>query len=106
MLGTASDWDKYPEVPTLQASGCMVHLVNYVTGTLVGAHHLDEISGLPSVFNMEVYDPFVSPGSAIEPTVDIKTDAGWVQLVNDDEDALERDYAEIVRLMPAMFRVE
>jgi hypothetical protein len=106
MLGTASDWDKYPGLPSLRASGCMVHLVNYASGRVVDVHHLDDIAGLSSVFNMEVYDPFVSPGSVIEPTVDIKTDAGWVQLVNDDDYALERDYAEIVRLMPTMFQVE
>jgi biotin carboxylase len=106
MLGTASDWDRYPDLPSLQASGCMVHLVNYASGRVVGAHSLDEIAGLSSVFNMEVYDSFLSPGSTIEPTVDIKTDAGWVQLVNDDDEVLERDYAEIVRLMPTMFQVE
>jgi hypothetical protein len=98
--------DKYPDIPTLRAHGSMVHLVNYASGELAGPpNYMEEIAGLPSVLDMEVYDGFLAPGSVIEPTVDIKTDAGWVQLVSDDTDELERDYSKILEWMPTMFEV-
>jgi hypothetical protein len=66
---------------------------------------LDEINGLPSVYAMEVYDYF-EPGSRIEKTVDIRSDSGWVHLINDDEDQFQEDYNRIVELMPEMFLVK
>lgn len=81
----------------------MVHLVNYNKGALVATHFLDDMKELPSVLAFEVYPEFLQPGSMIEPTVDIRSDAGWVQLVNDDYGQLERDYRKIVEWMPGMF---
>jgi len=105
LLGDDDDWDTYPDLPTLRAAGCMVHLVNYQSGTLVQTHHIDTLSELPSVLNLEVYEDFSTPGSVIEPTRDIRTDAGWVQLVNEDRAELEKDYETIIQLMPSMFQV-
>jgi hypothetical protein len=98
--------DRYPDVPQLRAHGCMVHLVCYASGDLAGPpRHLREMSELPTVVDWEVYDAFCAPGSRVGPTVDITTDAGWVQLAGDDPDEVERDYARIVEWMPTMFDV-
>jgi hypothetical protein len=54
-----------------------------------------------------VYHHFLELGGEILPTVDIKTDAGWVQLLHPNKDILERDYQRIVEeLMPILFEVE
>mmetsp|Transcript_23534 Transcript_23534/g.48859 ORF Transcript_23534/g.48859 Transcript_23534/m.48859 type:complete len:542 (-) Transcript_23534:29-1654(-) len=100
------DWELYPSEPTLRAYGCMVHLVNYESGILQGVNHLDDMSDLPSFFKGQVYDNFQAEGESIEPTVDIRSDAGWVQLLNQDLQELERDFRQIVDWMPSMFNVE
>ena len=41
----------------------------------------------------------------MKPTTDIRSDAGWVQLINEDADSLQRDYEQIVKWMPTMFQV-
>lgn len=105
-LGSEEDWDKYPDLPTLRAAGCMVHLVNYESGKLVQNHHIGAINDMPSVLDFEIYSEFCTPGVEIKKTLDIKTDAGWVQLINDDRDNLEEDYKKIVDLMPTMFQVD
>jgi hypothetical protein len=51
-----------------------------------------------------VYDDFQS-GESVRPTTDIRTDAGWVQLVNADAQQQEEDYQKIVKWMPSMFDV-
>ena len=99
-------WDLYPSEPALRAFGAMVHLVNYETGPLSHVQHLDEISQLPSFFEGEVYEKFQTEGVVIEPTIDIRSDAGWIQIVNEDLQQLEADYKEIVKRMPTMFQVE
>jgi len=102
-LGGDEDWEQFPDLPTLRAHGSMVHLVNYAKGRLKQYHHLQEMSDLPSVFDCEVYEKFLSPGEVIEPTIDIRSDAGWAQLINPDPEALEKDYEQIVSWMPTMF---
>ncbi|GAX26982.1 hypothetical protein FisN_9Lh288 [Fistulifera solaris] len=104
-FGGDDEWDQYPELPTLQAHGCMVHLVNYARGSLVQVHHLKDISALPSVLEFEVYEEFQTPSTWLEPTIDIRTDAGWVQLINEDPEALQHDYEQILAWMPDMFSV-
>jgi ATP-grasp domain len=107
MLGDESDWDDIPDRPVLVAHGCMVHLVNYAqAGRLTHNNHLQAMVDLPSVMDCEVYEAFCTPGSYIEPTVDIRSDAGWAQLVNQDADELHRDYEQIVRWMPTMFATQ
>lgn len=102
-----SEWwnGKYPLLPTLRAAGCMAHLVCFQSGTVVGVNHLDEIQSLESVFDSEIYDTFSTLGSFIEPTVDIRTDAGWVQMIHEDSAHLRRDFDRIVELMPTLFNV-
>lgn len=103
-LGTNERWDEYPDKPKLRCAGCMVHLINYNEGTVVQTHHIDTISDLPSVLDFEIYSEFCTPGEVIKPTIDIRTDAGWVQLVNENRGELEDDYKKIVDLMPTMFQ--
>jgi len=102
-LGGEDDWANYPDMPLLRAHGCMVHLVNYASGCLKQNFYLQEISDLPSVFDYEVYERFCTPGERIEPTLDIRSDAGWAQLINEDPDELQRDFEQIVKWMPSMF---
>ena len=101
------DWDALPELPTTRLHAAMVHLVCHKEGTLTGLNMdaLNEISAMESVFDREIYDSFTEVGSRVEPTINIRTDAGWIHLVNDDKDAFERDYERIVELMPALFEV-
>jgi biotin carboxylase len=104
-LGSDEDWDKFPDLPFLCAHGCMVHLVNTKKGILQDVRHLQELHDLPSVMNWQVYEHFATQGEAIEPTIDIRTDAGWVQLANEDPQEMQRDFEQIVAWMPTMFQV-
>ena len=105
-LGSRENWDGYPDHPSLRAFGCMAHLVNYKTGRLMNMFHFGELNDLPSVLDWEVYENFATPGLEIQPTVDIRSDAGWVQMINDDREALLRDFEQIVEWMPTMFQVD
>jgi hypothetical protein len=102
-LGEDEDWSRVPEFPQLHAFGCMVHLVNYASGNLKQVFHVQEMSQLESVLDYEVYEQFLTPGEKIEPTVDIRSDAGWVQLINEDREKLDQDFNKIVAWMPSMF---
>ena len=89
-------------------NAAMVHLVNDKKGVLkrLNEQALYEIQGMDSVLDLEVYPDFLKPGvSIIEPTVDIKTDAGWIQMLNPDREIFERDYRRIIELMPTLFEV-
>jgi ATP-grasp domain len=102
-------WDLLAEFPrNLKRRGAMVHLVNYQHGRLshINEAALDEIQSMESVLNMEVYESFLELGQMITPTIDIRSDAGWVQLVNDDDDAFRRDYNRIIELMHIIFGVD
>jgi ATP-grasp domain len=106
-LGDDGTWDKIPNRPTLRRFGCMVHLVNSAKpGKLVQNFHLQDMVDLPSVYDCEVYSSFCSPGSYIKPTIDIRSDAGWAQLINENADVLQRDYEQIVQWMPLMFQTD
>lgn len=97
------EWSSIPNIPTLRAFGCMAHLVNSRSGVLARTHHIEEMANLPSVFESEIYENFRSPGQEIAPTVDIRTDAGWAQLINPDRQELDRDYNQIEKWMDTMF---
>ncbi|KAL7570473.1 hypothetical protein ACA910_004257 [Epithemia clementina (nom. ined.)] len=116
-----SVWDLYPENPSLRRFGCMVHLVNFAQGILRRVRYMPEMSELPSFYQGQLYESFQPPeddddddsndraedqDKMIQPTVDIRSDAGWVQLINDDYEQLQRDYHHIVDWMPSMFDVE
>lgn len=102
------DWDSLPEVPSLRMNGATAHLVSYASGRLKQVHiqHLDEINNMQSVLEMEVYPEYLTEGEEIRKTIDIRSDAGYVLMVNDDEDALRRDYERIVELMPLLFETD
>lgn len=106
MLGDDEDWQQFPDAPLLRGHGCMVHLVNFAKGQLKEVRHLDEMSSLSSFLDGEVYEYFLTPGEEIKPTIDIRSDAGWVQLINENEEDLNTDYKQIVDWMPDMFHVE
>ena len=101
-------WDLLPDRPVTRAFGAMVHLVNHQKGKLVAVNTegLTEMQEMESVLDMHVYPHFLEEGAEIAPTVDIRTDSGWVQLINDDQEAFQRDYNRIVELMPTLFVVE
>jgi len=99
------NWNDLPTLPTLQAHGAVVHLVCSVSGRVTSHQHFDEIENLDSFVAMDIYDNF-SVGQIVSPTIDIKTDAGWVHLVNDDPVQFDQDYKRIVELMPHLFEVE
>lgn len=101
-------WDDVPERPTTRACGAVVHLVCYQEGELVEIKDeiLNEIESLPSVYAMEIYDHFQIIGNHIQKTIDIRSDCGWVHLINDDQDQFKKDYDRIVELMPLMFVVK
>lgn len=108
LLGNDEDWDIYPNEPPneLLSFGCMVHLVNYESGILKQIHHLNEIQNLSSFYQGQIYDKYQTVGEMIQPTINIRTDAGYIQLINKNHDQLQKDYEHIVRLMPTMFEVE
>lgn len=105
LVGHDITWDDYPTLPSVRARAAMVHLVNHATGRLVSVNGvaLNEIQRLESVLDMEVYSSFLEIGGIISPTVDIRSDAGWVQLVNDDAEVFQDDYQRILDLMPTLF---
>jgi hypothetical protein len=102
------EWSLLPDRPVLRAFGSMVHLVNHAEGKLVAVNEdaLREIQAMESVLDLQVYNSFLEPGRDITATIDIRSDAGWVQLINDDPEAFVRDYDRIVELMPTLFLVE
>lgn len=102
------DWDLIPHIPSKRMNAAMIHLVNSKEGTLkcVNNDALYEIEAMASVGNMEVYNKFLNVGTKIHPTIDIKTDAGWIQLVNPDAEIFNADFQRIIELMPTLFEVE
>mmetsp|Transcript_31746 Transcript_31746/g.35572 ORF Transcript_31746/g.35572 Transcript_31746/m.35572 type:complete len:614 (+) Transcript_31746:169-2010(+) len=102
------DWDLVPNYPSTRMNGAMVHLVNDKKGILkrLNEKALYEIQRMDSVWDLEVYPGFLEEGiSYIEPTIDIKSDAGWIQLLHPSKEIFERDYERIIELMPSLFEV-
>ena len=67
-------------------------------------NHLERIGSMSSVVQAELYDHF-REGNVIEKTMDIRTDAGWLHMMNEDEEVLWAEYEEVVKLMETMFEV-
>jgi len=102
------NWDLLPDYPSTRLNAAMVHLVNDKRGVLkrLNENALYEIQSMESVIDLEVFPEFLEPGiSRIEPTVDIKTDAGWIQMLHPDNKIFQRDYQRIMELMPTLFEV-
>jgi predicted ATP-grasp superfamily ATP-dependent carboligase len=108
--GLRLDWDLLPHIPTRRMKGAMVHLSCFVSGKLksVNERALYEIQQMESVLDLEVYGYFLQVGNQLEKTIDIRTDCGWVQMVNPsgDSESFERDFQRIVELMPTIFEVD
>ena len=102
------DWDSLPDLPVTRAYGAIVHLVSHSEGILTGLNipALEEIEEMGSVLAMELYPHYTTIGENIEKTVDIRTDSGWLHIMNDDPDQFKSDYDRVVELMPHMFSVE
>jgi hypothetical protein len=102
------NWDLIPNYPSIRMNCAMVHLVNNKEGILerLNEQALYEIQAMESVWDLEVYRDFLEPGiSYIAPTVDIKSDAGWIQMLHPNKEIFDRDYQRIIELMPALFEV-
>eukprot|EP00590_Aulacoseira_subarctica_P008842 CAMPEP_0172429480 /NCGR_PEP_ID=MMETSP1064-20121228/50573_1 /TAXON_ID=202472 /ORGANISM="Aulacoseira subarctica , Strain CCAP 1002/5" /LENGTH=472 /DNA_ID=CAMNT_0013174897 /DNA_START=118 /DNA_END=1536 /DNA_ORIENTATION=- len=95
-------WDDIPVYPTLRFQGTIVHLVCYSSGIVNEIQHMETIQELASFVTMEIYPKFL-PSSLVEKTIDIRSDAGWIHLINSDENQLQQDYDTITSLMPTMF---
>ena len=102
------DWNLIPDFPSTRMNAAMIHLVNDKKGTLkrLNEDALYEIQSMQSVFDLQVYPDFLEPGvSVIEPTIDIKSDAGWIQMIHPNPEVFQRDYDRIMELMPTIFEV-
>ena len=102
------NWDLLPDYPSTRMNAAMVHLVNDKRGTLKSLNEsaLYEIQAMQSVLDLEIFPEFAQPGvSVLEPTVDIKTDAGWIQMIHPSDEIFQRDYDRIMELMPTLFEV-
>jgi len=102
------NWDLLPDYPSTRMNAAMVHLVNDKKGVLkrLNENALYEIQSMDSVLDLEVYPDFLEPGiSMIEPTIDIKSDAGWIQMLHPDPEIFQRDYQRIMELMPTLFEI-
>ena len=106
--GTVLSWDDVPMLPATRAHGAIVHLVSHVEGRITDINFdvFAEMEGLSSVVDMHVYPKFMEIGNEIERTVDIRTDSGWIHLLNSDVDEFEADYGRILDLQRRMFDVE
>jgi len=96
-------WETIPALPNIRTNGAVIHLVSFVEGIIQDFYGLDIIENLESVQYQKIYKEI---GNFIEKTVDIRTDAGFIHLINDNEDTFQKDYRIIVDLMPHMFIVE
>jgi hypothetical protein len=103
-LFIAEGFDALPARPELlsTARGLIVHLISTAEGVISAVRHLDEIRALPSVHLLEMP---LAVGDVLVKTVDIRTDAGYVILMHDDEEVLRADYERIVELQDTMFEV-
>jgi len=93
-----------PSRPILLRQGMIVNLACFVEGEIVKIHHLDDFTSLDSFVAMELFPGF-DIGNKVQRTKDIRSDCGWVHLINDDDECLMRDYELICRRMPTMFEI-
>jgi hypothetical protein len=94
-----------PDTPALLSPGRIVHLSCNREGTLRRVSHLERIRRMESVVKVEVYED-VEEGKGIAKTVDIRSEKGWVHMLHDDEEVLERDFVKVMELLESMVEVE
>jgi ATP-grasp domain len=93
-----------PRRPILLRQGMIVNLACFVEGEIANIHHLDDFTSLDSFVAMELFPGF-EIGNTVQRTKDIRSDCGWVHLINDDDECLMRDYVSICRRMPTLFEI-
>lgn len=99
-------FDKLPPQPAaLRQAGRVVHLVCHARGKVRRVHHLAAIRALRSFRALDVYSAF-SEGNEVEPTIDIRSDAGWIHLSHTHAAVVDEDYKAVVAYMLSMFEVE
>jgi hypothetical protein len=106
-------WEEAPAAPWAgggaplpgSRGGMIVHLQCLAEGTVAAVNWEGDIRALGSFAEMELYEAF-GVGCEVERTRTIRSDCGWVALVNEDEGALTEDYERIVEWMDTMFEVE
>jgi len=99
------NWDSLPDLPSLKKFGAIVHLICHVEGVVVKlGEGLKEIEHLESVISSQIYPGFLE-GHYVTPTVDIRSEAGWLHLMNENEEQFQKDYERILDLMPSLFEV-
>jgi len=99
------DWSLLPRVPVPRAYGSVIHLVCHAEGKVVDIKGIEELENLESVRAMDIYPSFFV-GNEVRKTIDIRSDAGWVHVVHDDEERFSADYDKVVSLMKDMFVVD
>jgi len=98
-------FESVPIQPALEKDGMIVNLACFVEGKIQKISHLKEIDQLESVVAIELFPGF-GIGDIVTKTKDIRSDCGWVHLINNDKDCIERDYQQICKCMKTMFQVE
>jgi len=93
----AEAWQALPSRPDVQAHARMVHLVLKDTGRVRGVH-LPEPGdeAFPSL--VEAVSMYTVGSYVSRPTVDLKSDGGYLLLVSRSREALEDDYARVLQV--------
>ena len=98
-------FDKMPAYPKLKKGGIIVHLQCNVEGRVKKLKGLEEIENLPSTVEVDYFYYDFGVGCNVKVTESIRTDCGFVIMINDDKEELERDYERICELMKTMIVV-
>mmetsp|Transcript_26719 Transcript_26719/g.61596 ORF Transcript_26719/g.61596 Transcript_26719/m.61596 type:complete len:349 (-) Transcript_26719:155-1201(-) len=101
----AEAWQALPSRPDVQAHARMVHLVLKDTGRVRGVH-LPEPGdeAFPSL--VEAVSMYTVGSYVSRPTVDLKSDGGYLLLVSRSREALEDDYARVLQAQHSFFELE
>jgi hypothetical protein len=102
VLADPAAWDAIPAEPSLKCAAKLVHLVCSVSGELRELQGRADLEALPTCLEMEIYPNFANQGARLEPTTDIKTDAGFLLLAGEADD-VQRDYAAVLRIQRDLF---
>jgi len=95
-------FEEYEPVPALHMHAFKVDLVSYVTGTLEGFEHKEEIT---KMLSFRRFDMLPKKGDHIPLTVDCFTAVGSISLCHEKEDQVEADHQRIRELEKTFFIV-
>ena len=79
----------------IKKHGLAVYFISSQEGKVVNPMAVERIKSLPSYFRLSLSNP---PGTKLEKTVDMFTMPGMVELVHEDPEQVQKDYAEIRKL--------